>query len=185
MSLHQLPKVTAKSHRRLGQGSGSGRGKTAGRGTKGQKARGKIRQGFEGGQLRLIKRLPFNRGKNRNAGYRSKAVVVNVAALELLPINTIVTADTLVKYRIIKNEDGKQKIKILGDGNISKSFIVRILCSKGAVKKIEKAGGSVENFLQGSVNQQKKERTKSTETKVLSTKRSMVTKKKRLKNKQS
>ena len=173
MSLHQLPKVVAKSHRRLGQGGGSGRGKTAGRGTKGQKARGKIRQGFEGGQLRLIKRLPFNRGKNRNAGYRPKAVVVNVAALELLPTNTIVTADVLVKHRIIKSEDAQRRIKILGDGNISKSLIIQLPCSKGAVKKIEKAGGSVVKPSQKSAGDSTKEKEKPFEAKAVSTKKSV------------
>ncbi len=179
MSLHQLPKVSAKSHRRLGQGGGSGRGKTAGRGTKGQKARGKIRQGFEGGQLRLIKRLPFNRGKNRNAGYRPKTVVVNVEALELLPHKTIVTADVLIRHRIIKGEDRNRRIKILGDGNITKSLIVQLACSKGAVKKIEKAGGSVAKSLEKSGKQQENtEKQKKIKAAVQKTKKPVVKKKK-------
>ncbi len=141
--MKQLPKVTEKKNRRLGRGHGSGRVKTSGRGTKGQKARGKIRAGFEGGQLRLIKRLPFNRGKNRNAGYRAKAVIINIGALELLPAKTVVTAESLVKYRLITKEDQTKRIKVLGDGELSKALTVQLPCSNGAVKKIEKAGGSV------------------------------------------
>ena len=144
--MRNLPKVTEKKNRRLGRGHGSGRVKTSGRGTKGQKARGKIRAGFEGGQLRLIKRLPFNRGRNRNAGYRLKAVVINVGLLELLPTKTVVTAQTLVKYKMITTEDQTKRIKILGDGELSKTLTVQLPCSHGAVKKIEKAGGSIEQM---------------------------------------
>ena len=66
MKLENLTKVTDRKKKRLGQGHGSGRGKTGGRGTKGQKARGKVSLTFEGGALPLIKRLPFHRGKGKN-----------------------------------------------------------------------------------------------------------------------
>ena len=69
MELNKLAKTTVKTKKRLGQGHGSGRVKTSGRGTKGQKARGKIPLRFEGGALPLIKRMPFHRGKGKNKGF--------------------------------------------------------------------------------------------------------------------
>lgn len=66
MNIHSLPKIVKRSKKRLGRGHGSGKVKTSGRGTKGQKARGKLPLGFEGGQTPLVKRLPYLRGKGRN-----------------------------------------------------------------------------------------------------------------------
>lgn len=139
-----LVKVKTKSKRRLGRGYGSGRGKTAGRGTKGQKARGKMPSGFEGGQLPLIKRLPLYRGKGRNKSWRKKPLVVNLKILELLPKDTEVNKDTLVKYNILKKEDiMKFGVKILGDGELTKSLIIKLPISKSAAKKVEAAGGKI------------------------------------------
>ena len=81
MNLAKLPRVKTRSKRRLGQGHGTGRGKTAGRGTKGQKSRGKISLSFEGGAQPLIKRLPFRRGKGRNKSFRVKPYVLNLDKL--------------------------------------------------------------------------------------------------------
>jgi len=140
-----LVKVKTKNKRRLGRGYGSGRGKTAGRGTKGQKARGKMPLGFEGGQLPLIKRLPLYRGKGRNKSWREKPLVVNLKILELLPKDTEVNKETLVKYNIIKKEDiMKFGVKILGDGELTKSLIIKLPISKSAAKKVEAAGGRIE-----------------------------------------
>lgn len=145
MQLGQLPRIHKKARRRLGQGHGSGRGKTAGRGTKGQKARGKIPLSFEGGALPLIKRLPFHRGKGKNKVFKPTPVIINVRALNLLPKNSIVDSDALVKHRIAVATDVKlYGVKILGDGELTVPLHVKVAVSKGAKLKIEKAGGSVE-----------------------------------------
>jgi len=139
-----LVSTVKKSQRRLGQGHGSGRGKTGGRGTKGQKARGKIPLSFEGGALPLIKRLPFHRGKGKNKVFKPTPIVLNVKVLNLLPKNSEVTVESLVKHRIVDASDARQYgVKILGDGELSIPLSVKVLVSKGAKEKIEKAGGSV------------------------------------------
>lgn len=139
-----LVSTVKKSQRRLGQGHGSGRGKTGGRGTKGQKARGKIPLSFEGGALPLIKRLPFHRGKGKNKVFKPTPIVLNVKVLNILPKNSEVTVESLVKYRIVDASDARQYgVKILGDGELSMPLSVRLPVSKGAKEKIEKAGGSV------------------------------------------
>lgn len=144
MELHTLPAITQSKKRRLGQGHGSGRGKTAGRGTKGQKARGDIPLGFEGGALRLIKRLPFRRGKGKNKVFKKRPVAINLEVLNLLPKNSIVDIDMLIAKKIVDSEDAKRYgVKILGDGALSIPLQVKLPVSKGAAKKIEKAGGSV------------------------------------------
>lgn len=145
MELHKLPKLVAPPKKRLGRGSGSGRGKTAGRGTKGQKARGKIKLGFEGGQLPLIKRLPLRRGKGRNKSLRPGPLVVNVKYLNILPENTRVDLQTLIQAKIIKEDEARSfGVKILGDGELNVPLTVKLPCSGGAKEKIEKAGGKVE-----------------------------------------
>ncbi|OGD85737.1 50S ribosomal protein L15, partial [Candidatus Curtissbacteria bacterium RBG_16_39_7] len=101
MELSQLPKIVRKRKKRLGRGPGSGRGKTAGRGTKGQKARGRIRAGFEGGQTPLIKRLPLRRGKG-NPKISKKPLVVNLKVLNLLPKDFLVDLENLVKEKIVE-----------------------------------------------------------------------------------
>lgn len=140
-----LTRTVKKSQRRLGQGPGSGRGKTGGRGTKGQKARGKIPLSFEGGALPLIKRLPFHRGKGKNKVFKPNPIVLNVKVLNLLPKNSVVDIESLIKHRIVDAHDAKQYgIKILGDGELSIPLSVKVSVSKGAKDKIEKAGGSVQ-----------------------------------------
>jgi large subunit ribosomal protein L15 len=89
MKLENLPRITKSKKKRVGRGHGSGRGKTAGRGTRGQKARNKIPLYFEGGALPLTKRLPFLRGKSRNKSFRRKLLVVNLEALNFLKKNTV------------------------------------------------------------------------------------------------
>ena len=144
MKLNNLPKTTTKSKKRVGRGYGSGRGKTSGRGTKGQKARGKVRLGFEGGQLPLIKRLPLQRGKGKFKSFKKKPLVVNVKILNLLPKKETVDLKTLIKYRIVKEDEAKKfGVKILGDGELRTPLTVELPCSKGAIKKIEEAGGKV------------------------------------------
>jgi large subunit ribosomal protein L15 len=144
MQLHTLSKSTEKPRRRLGQGHGSGRVKTAGRGTKGQKARGDIPLRFEGGALPLIKRLPFLRGKQKNKPFRAKAVVLNVSDLNVLPANSVVDQASLVKYKLVDERELKRGgVKILGDGELQVALTVAVPVSQSAKTKIEKAGGSI------------------------------------------
>ena len=126
---------------RRGRGHGSGNGKTAGKGHKGQKARsGATRPGFEGGQMPLYRRLPKRGFTNRN----SKVIVgINVDALERFDNDTVVTVETLIESGIVKNpRDG---VKILGNGELTKKLTVKVNAfSEGAKAKIEAAGGSAE-----------------------------------------
>ena len=126
---------------RRGRGHGSGNGKTAGKGHKGQKARsGAPRIGFEGGQMPLYRRLPKRGFTNRN----SKTIVgVNVSALERFDNDTVVTVETLLENGIIKNVyDG---VKILGNGELTKKLTVKVNAfSEGAKAKIEALGGTCE-----------------------------------------
>ncbi len=145
MKLSNLKKITKTSQKRLGQGHGSGRGKTAGRGTKGQKAKGNIPLTFEGGALTLIKRLPFMRGKGKNKPFNTKPIAVNVKVLNLLKKDTIVDVKSLIKSQIVDPDYAtRYGVKILGDGDLNVSLIVKLPASKGATKKILDAGGKVE-----------------------------------------
>jgi large subunit ribosomal protein L15 len=145
MRLHDLRPAEGahKQKRRLGRGYGSGRGKTAGRGTKGQKARsgGKVPPWFEGGQTRLAKRLPKARGfVNR---FRVEYEIVNVEDLNRFEAGATVTTETLVAIGLVK-ADEKRPIKVLGDGRLKRALTVRVAkVSAGARTKIEAAGGTV------------------------------------------
>ena len=126
---------------RRGRGHGSGNGKTAGKGHKGQKARsGGTRPGFEGGQMPLYRRIPKRGFTNRN----SKTIVgINVSALEVFDNDAVVSVETLVEQGIVKNpRDG---VKILGNGELTKKLTVQANAfSAGAVEKIEALGGKAE-----------------------------------------
>ncbi|MBU1326893.1 50S ribosomal protein L15 [Patescibacteria group bacterium] len=141
MNLTQLPKTVTYSKKRLGRGYGSGKAKTAGRGTKGQKARGTIAAGFEGGQLPLIKRLPFLRGKGRNKARGVKPYPLSVAALHVFPKGTDVTIAKLKEHKLIN--PNTTNVKILGSAMLETALVVHIHCSKAAKIAIEKAGGTV------------------------------------------
>ena len=126
---------------RRGRGHGSGNGKTAGKGHKGQKARsGAPRPGFEGGQMPLYRRLPKRGFKNRNT---KEIVAINLAALECFDNGATVDVNALAEAGIVKNpRDG---VKILGNGELTKKLTVKVdACSQGAKEKIEAVGGSVE-----------------------------------------
>lgn len=151
MELHNLTKSTTKSKRRLGQGHGSGRVKTSGRGTKGQKARGDIPLRFEGGALPLIKRLPFLRGKQKNKSFKLRPAVINLTDLQKLPANTTVDVAFLVKHNLVDMRETKAGVKILGDGEITVPLVIQVMVSQSAQEKIEKAGGRIEN---GSVSKE-------------------------------
>lgn len=145
MKLNNVVKIKEKSKKRLGQGHGSGRVKTSGRGTKGQKSRNSVPSYFEGGALPLIKRLPFRRGKGRNKVFKNKPVIINLKALSQLKAGTVIDLDTLIKSNIVDEKDAKiYGVKILGDGQLNVSLTIKLPTSKKAAKKIEKAGGKVQ-----------------------------------------
>ena len=126
---------------RRGRGHGSGNGKTAGKGHKGQKARsGAPRPGFEGGQMPLYRRLPKIGFTCRN----SKTIIgINMSALEVFDNDAVVTVDTLIEKGIVKNpRDG---VKILGGGELTKKLTVQVNAfSESAKEKIEALGGKAE-----------------------------------------
>ena len=126
---------------RRGRGHGSGNGKTAGKGHKGQKARsGAPRPGFEGGQMPLYRRLPKRGFTCRN----SKEIVgINMSALEVFDNDAVVTVDSLIEAGIVKNpRDG---VKILGGGKLTKKLTVQVNAfSASAKEKIEALGGKAE-----------------------------------------
>lgn len=140
MSLSTLPQITHRPKKRLGRGYGSGKGgHTSSRGAKGQHARNKVAIWFEGGQLPLIKRLPFQRGKGRFKSLKPKPLIINLKYLNALPANTKVTVETLVKYKLINSHDAHYGVKILGGGKLAKPLTILLPMSKSAEKAIKKA----------------------------------------------
>lgn len=145
MNLSELSKITIHRKKRLGQGHGSGKVKTAGRGTKGQKARRSIPLDFEGGALPLIKRIPFLRGKSKNYSLQNKPEVINLSDLKSFTKDAVVDIQSLVAYGLLKAKDAKKYgVKILGDGNVSHALVFKVPVSQSAKAKIEKAGGRIE-----------------------------------------
>ena len=144
MKLHELSPAegSAKAAYRKGRGPGSGNGKTAGKGHKGQNARsgGGVRPGFEGGQLPLYRKLPKRGFKNR---FAKEYVIVNVDALNAFDDGAEIDVQTLLDRRIIRRElDG---LKVLGSGEITKKITVKAkIFSATAKEKIEAAGGKAE-----------------------------------------
>ena len=144
MKLHQLAPAegSKKEHFRVGRGHGSGNGKTAGKGHKGQNARsgGGVRPGFEGGQMPLYRRLPKRGFTNRNS---KEIIAINVDVLNRFEDGAEVTVDSLLESRSIsKAGDG---VKILGNGELTKKLNVKVnAVSETAKAKIEAAGGTVE-----------------------------------------
>ena len=145
MKLHELEKNigATQAKKRVGRGSGSGLGKTSGRGQKGQKARsgGSINPGFEGGQLPLYRRLP-KRGFT-NHMFKTVYAVINVSDLNIFEDNTVVTPALLKEKGIIKKQlDG---IKVLGNGNLERKLTIQATkFSKSALEKIEESGSKAE-----------------------------------------
>ena len=144
MKLHELSPVdgSKKVAKRIGRGHGSGQGKTAGKGHKGQKARaGKgMRLGFEGGQMPLQRRIP-KRGFNNI--FAKKVVSVNVGTLNKFEDGAVVDTAALVEAGIVKNSF--DAVKILSNGNLTKKLTVKVSAySEAAKAKIEAAGGKAE-----------------------------------------
>lgn len=149
MKLHELssPRGARKPRRRLGRGLGSGRGTTAGKGTKGQKARagGGVPPYFEGGQLPLVKRLPYRRGFNNPN--RIEFRPVNLAALARFEAGSIVGPDQFVEAGLL---DDRELVKVLGEGELTTALTVRAhRFSKSARERIEAVGGTCEELSYG------------------------------------
>ena len=144
MKLHELHPAlgSVKEAKRIGRGHGSGNGKTAGKGHKGQKARAGrgMRAGFEGGQMPLQRRIP-KRGFNNI--FAEETVAINVAALNKFEDGAVVDAVALMEKGIINNAD--VAVKVLGNGTVTKNLTVKLSAfSKSAEEKITKAGGKAE-----------------------------------------
>ena len=144
MDLSNLKPAEASTHNdnfRRGRGHGSGNGKTAGKGHKGQKARsGAPRPGFEGGQMPLYRRIPKRGFTNRNT---KEIVAINIDRLECFDNDAVVTVDALIEAGIVSNpRDG---VKILGNGELTKKLNVQVNAySASAKEKIEALGGKAE-----------------------------------------
>ena len=144
MNINELSPVVGSTHvgKRKGRGHATGNGKTAGRGHKGQKARsgGKLRIGFEGGQMPLARRIP-KRGFNNI--FATKYVTIKVSDLEKFEAGSTVDTEALLKAGIIsKTLDG---VKVLGNGELTKALNVKVAAYTASAKeKIEKAGGKAE-----------------------------------------
>ena len=149
MKLHELRPAegAVKKRKRVGRGIAAGQGKTAGRGTKGQKARsgGSLPPYFEGGQLPLVRRLPFARGVNFRDPWRVRFTPVNLDRLTGFRKGTVVTPEALVEAGIIKRAD--ELVAILGRGELEKPLTVKAhRFSSSARAKIEGAGGVAEEL---------------------------------------
>ena len=145
MKLHELSPAAGSTHvaKRIGRGHGSGNGKTAGKGHKGQKARsgGGVRPGFEGGQMPLQRRIPKRGFVNI---FATNYAIVNIGDLEAKFENgAVIDAETLKACGLVKKVcDG---VKVLGNGELTKNFTVKAVAfSASAKEKIEKAGGNAE-----------------------------------------
>lgn len=144
MKLHELSPVPGSTHesKRIGRGHGSGNGKTAGKGHKGQKARAGhgMRPGFEGGQMPLQRRVP-KRGFNNI--FAEEIVAINLSSLEAFENDAVVDAAALAEKGIIKKANST--VKVLGNGKLTKKLTVKLNAfSASAAKKIEEAGGKAE-----------------------------------------
>ena len=141
MSSLKPPEGSRKKRKRIGRGDGSGHGGTSTKGHKGQNARsgGKVRPGFEGGQMPLSRRLPKRGFRNP---FRTNIVIINIDQLKRFPEGSIIDKDALLEAGLVNRiGDG---IKVLGKGNIEYPISVKVnMISRGAKVKIEAAGGSV------------------------------------------
>lgn len=144
MRLHELQPAPGSRRKatRVGRGIGSGMGKTAGRGHKGQKSRsgGGVRRGFEGGQMPLSRRIPKRGFTNI---FARKLAVINVGDLERFEADTVITPELLAANGLVKQ--ARNGVKLLGEGKITKKLTIKIqAASRQAIEKIEAAGGKVE-----------------------------------------
>ncbi len=142
MLLHKLAKITQRSKKRLGRGLGSGKGKTGGRGQKGQKARGSIPASFTGGGLPLYKKLPLRRGKG-NSKVSQKPALVQVSKLNIFKSGDSIDLQALIASKLLTEQAAKKGVKILGNGDLKVKLTVKVNVSKSAQAKIIGAGGNI------------------------------------------
>ncbi|MEK7616722.1 MAG: 50S ribosomal protein L15 [Patescibacteria group bacterium] len=141
MRIHQLIKVKNKGNKRVGRGIGSGKGKTAGRGNKGQKARGKIPPTFSG-DLSFYKKLPKRRGLG-NPKFSPNPKIVFLSLFKYFPAKSTIDLEALLKAKVITEKEAKRGVKILGTGEVKKALVVKLPVSKTAKEKILKVKGQV------------------------------------------
>lgn len=141
MNLNKLTRVKTRGKKRVGRGESSGRGKTSGRGAKGQKQHGKVKIGFEGGQLPIYLRLPQRRGKG-NIG-KDRIVTITTSQLNKLQNNSIVNKESLKKGGFLPKANKRVRVKVVFDGKLEKKLNVAFPASKKARSLIEKVGGKI------------------------------------------
>ena len=142
MLLANLPKSTSRSKKRLGRGFGSGvGGHTVGRGQKGQKTRGVMPVWFEGGQLPIVRRTPFIKGKHRFQSIKLQPIAVNLDFLNKFEDGTVVDAALLARSLKLSEKAAEPGFKIVATGKLEKALEVKVLATAGAQKLIEKAKG--------------------------------------------
>lgn len=135
--------MISKSQKRIGRGHGSGRGKTSGRGTKGQLARGKMPLAFSGSNLPLYKKLPLRKGFG-NSSRSNKLKLLSFSDLAIFKAGSIVDIASLIEQKLINSKEAKLGVKILLGGDIKVKLKVQVPTSKSAKQKIEQAGGQVD-----------------------------------------
>lgn len=145
MNLSKLPKTVTQSKKRLGRGYGSGKGgHTSSRGQKGQKSRSKVPIWFEGGQLPLIRRTPFIKGKGRFKSIKPQPIILTLSRLNNFKKDSVVNIKTAIEVlRLHPKKTEKHGLKVIASGKLEKSLKVELPCSAGAIKAIEKQGGQV------------------------------------------
>ncbi len=145
MNLSILPKIIQRPKKRVGRGYGSGKGgHTSGRGQKGQKSRSKIPIWFEGGQLPLIRRTPFIKGKGRFKSIKPQPITISLTRLNSFKSGSIVSLKTTIEtLKLHPKKTEKLGVKVIASGKLEKSLKVELPCSAGATKAIEKQGGQV------------------------------------------
>lgn len=144
MLLSKLPKIIETPKKRLGRGFGSGvGGHTVGRGQKGQKTRGIIPLWFEGGQLPLVRRTPFIKGKHRFQVINLQPITVNFDRLDKFPANSVIDSLFLSTALKVSEKEAKRGFKIIATGKLTKALQIAVPASAGAIKAIEAAGGKI------------------------------------------
>lgn len=135
MKLHNLPKIVARRHKRLGHGYGSGKGgHTSSRGQKGQLSRGSVRLSFTGSSWVWFKRLPFMRGKSRFNSLAHKTILITLTDLSALPPKTVVNR---AAFKLAPNTP----VKVVGTGKLTQALVVELPATAGAQKAITEAKG--------------------------------------------
>lgn len=143
MKLESLVKIKKTENKRLGRGIGSGKGKQSGRGSKGQKARGKIPASFSGGGLPLYKKLPYRKGLG-NTTVSEKPIIITFEHLNLLKPKSVVSVNSLIESGVISSKKAlKHGVKVLAKGELKNILTVEIPVSKSVREQVEKIGGKV------------------------------------------